>query len=264
MSRDVVKDDEVRDDEVRGAGRDVEDVKDNDVGRDVGVKGDDNIVPLPNKFNAIFKNLTELVKYRGDDADMFEKSIQLLLRNKLSIEMPNGKVPRIPRLYGKDICVLLMVDTKQEYKKALMSHIKIVLSDPTPDRLSEFLDEYDNKKQYVFVFLKGKHISKSDENVINNFDKLLLKAGCMLHHFTDSNFFINPMEHIYVPRHRKCSKEEEPKIMQKYMITSKSKMPVILNSDIISKWIGLKTGDIVEITRSNATSGTTLFYRVCV
>lgn len=233
----------------------------NDV-NDIGIG-----VSVPSKFNIIFKNLMELVKCRGDDVDAFEKSIEQLLQNKVSIEIPIGKVPDIPRLYARDICVLLMLDAKQEYKKALMHIINEVLTGEqgTPqERLKHFLDEYGDKKQYVLVFLKGKPISKNDENKLNNFDKMLMKAGRMLHYFMDHRFRYNPMEHIYVPYHRKCSKEEEQQIMQKYMIDSKSKMPVISKNDPVANWIGLKPGDIVEITRSNTTSGTTLFYRVCI
>jgi len=52
--------------------------------------------------------------------------------------------------------------------------------------------------------------------------------------------------------------------MEKYMIKSKLQMPLILHTDVIAKWIGLKQGDLVEITRYNQNSGKCYYYRCCV
>ena len=39
---------------------------------------------------------------------------------------------------------------------------------------------------------------------------------------------------------------------------------ILKNSDPIAKWLGLKSGDIVEIDRYNPNSGLTKYYRACV
>ena len=51
--------------------------------------------------------------------------------------------------------------------------------------------------------------------------------------------------------------------MKEYMIKSKIYMPIILHSDPIAKWLGLKQGDIVKIIRYNENSGISFYYRTC-
>ena len=53
-------------------------------------------------------------------------------------------------------------------------------------------------------------------------------------------------------------------MMDKYLIKGKSQIPFILHSDAISKWMGLKQGDVVKIDRYNENSGLSYYYRVCV
>jgi DNA-directed RNA polymerase I, II, and III subunit RPABC1 len=74
----------------------------------------------------------------------------------------------------------------------------------------------------------------------------------------------NPLKHELVPPHRKLSITEVKEVMEKYMINSKTNFPYILKNDVIAKWLGLKTGDIVEIKHYNPNSGLTYYYRCCM
>ena len=74
----------------------------------------------------------------------------------------------------------------------------------------------------------------------------------------------NPTKHVFVPEHIKLTEEEANDVMQKYMIKSRLHMPVILHTDIIAKWLGLKHGDIVKIKRFNENSGVSFYYRSCI
>lgn len=272
--------------EAEGAEGDAEDAEEGIENEVRGGDGKKEIATLKkqSKYDIIFKNLGGLVKSRGDDEEEFKKYVEnFKTRNKgndmKSIEIPTGKVPTIPKLYSKNICVLLMIDSKQEYKKVFMSRIKEINENPTEENLKSFFEDHKHKKQYIFIFLKGKPINTNDRNMITRFDKLLMKSGCISHDFTEDRFMYNPLEHIYVPHHRKLNKEEEAAFMYKYLIDpnsntvkslemrikeAKSKLTIILKTDPIAKWIGLKTGDIVEITRQSPTSGTHMHYRVCL
>ena len=41
-------------------------------------------------------------------------------------------------------------------------------------------------------------------------------------------------------------------------------MPIILRNDAVAQYMGMKTGDMCEITRKSETSGTYKSYRICV
>ena len=72
------------------------------------------------------------------------------------------------------------------------------------------------------------------------------------------------MKHQYVPPHRKLSNDEAKMIMDAYNVKNKLQMPIILHTDRIAKWIGLKQGELVEITRYNENSGKSYYYRCCI
>ena len=78
------------------------------------------------------------------------------------------------------------------------------------------------------------------------------------------DLLFNPTKHHYVPPHRKLSVDEGKDVMENYNLKSKLQMPIILHTDRIAKWIGMKQGDIVEITRYNENSGKSYYYRCCI
>lgn len=76
---------------------------------------------------------------------------------------------------------------------------------------------------------------------------------------------INISKHHLVPKHEVLRDQDEIKrIMELYNLKSKHQLPIILKSDAMSKYMGLKSGDIVKITRKSPTSGEYIVYRVCI
>lgn len=76
---------------------------------------------------------------------------------------------------------------------------------------------------------------------------------------------INISKHALVPKHEVLRDQDEiKKIMEEYSLKNKHQLPVILKSDPMAKYLGMKSGDIVKITRSSPTAGEYVVYRVCV
>lgn len=61
---------------------------------------------------------------------------------------------------------------------------------------------------------------------------------------------MNPSRHILVPKHTKVSNEDHNDILRQYNIVSKVQLPVLLYTDIISRYYNFKRGDIVKIQGS--------------
>jgi DNA-directed RNA polymerase subunit H len=75
---------------------------------------------------------------------------------------------------------------------------------------------------------------------------------------------VNPMKHMYVPKHEIVPESEHKELMASLYITSKSKFPEIkFHLDPIARCIGAVPGDIVKITRFSAASGESIVYRLC-
>ena len=72
------------------------------------------------------------------------------------------------------------------------------------------------------------------------------------------------MKHVLVPKHEKISEDEVKNVLSMYLIKHKSQLPIISRNDVIARWLGLRHGDIVRITRYNETSGTYYYYRCCL
>lgn len=86
--------------------------------------------------------------------------------------------------------------------------------------------------------------------------------------FMENELLIDKTEHILVPKHELLSQEERAEFLEKYNLTGQTSktlhIPKILSSDPISRYYGLKTGDIVKISRLSETSGIYVNYRVVV
>jgi len=72
----------------------------------------------------------------------------------------------------------------------------------------------------------------------------------------------NIMKHSLVPPHQKISKKEGLELLEKYKVT-RNQLPLILRKDPVAKFLGLKRGDIVKITRASETAGEYINYRYC-
>jgi DNA-directed RNA polymerase I, II, and III subunit RPABC1 len=71
--------------------------------------------------------------------------------------------------------------------------------------------------------------------------------------------------HRKVPHHRLMDSEEIEKLQKKMNINDlKSQLPWIDSQDAMAKWLGARTGDVVEIERFSESAGISKYYRYCV
>ena len=73
----------------------------------------------------------------------------------------------------------------------------------------------------------------------------------------------NISRHTFVPKHEKVPTGDIESILKRYYLKSKFHLPLILEMDPMSRYLGLKHGDLVKITRPSPNSGSTVFYRCC-
>lgn len=82
--------------------------------------------------------------------------------------------------------------------------------------------------------------------------------------FTLKELQYNPSKHILVPKHELANDEEVKELLVKYQVKSRNHLPHIFKTDIMARWLGLRVGDVVRITRYNENSGIYYYYRCCV
>lgn len=75
----------------------------------------------------------------------------------------------------------------------------------------------------------------------------------------------NISKHDLIPKHELIDDVKEiESIIKDNNLKSKHQLPIILKTDPMAKYLNLKTGDIVKITRVSQTAGQYIVYRCCL
>lgn len=77
--------------------------------------------------------------------------------------------------------------------------------------------------------------------------------------FSEDELIINKTKHILSPKYNLATDTD----LKVYKIEDTSKLPKILYNDHISKYFGLKRGDILKINRKSETMGEYITFRIC-
>jgi len=67
-------------------------------------------------------------------------------------------------------------------------------------------------------------------------------------------------DHVLVPKHTKLGEKEREQLLERYNIRPMD-LPKISIDDPAIATLEVKSGDIIKITRTSPTTGTTTFYR---
>ena len=107
--------------------------------------------------------------------------------------------------------------------------------------------------QYIFVF-------SEDLGAVNRKAMSDLFPNCQIFLLRELQF--NVTRHAMVPQHTPLNADEVAAMMSAYNIRSKAQLPVLLVTDPVARYFGLRQGDVVKITRRTPTAGIEYFYRV--
>jgi len=88
------------------------------------------------------------------------------------------------------------------------------------------------------------------------------KEGYTVEVFKNTELYFNITHHELVPPHRLLSVDEKALLLKKYRIRQVN-LPCIKQNDAVAKYMGLKPGDVIEITRASEISDVSLYYRIC-
>lgn len=198
-------------------------------------------------------NIEEMLVYRGDDVTIFKE--HLLSMNKEDFETDRNVID----IQTSNTSVIYALTKK--LRKMIIDDLKEKIKDT--NNIQDFIEKYGSKKNAIIIF-NNESISTAVKSLLNKYDKIFQKNGGQLQYFTLQQLMFNPTKHVYVPTHTKLTDEEVKEFMKEYMTRTKMHMHVILQSDPIAKWIGLKHGDIVRINRYNENSGESFSYRSCI
>lgn len=192
-------------------------------------------------------HIREMLEARGDDVSYIEEHADAVARPRYYTEFIE---------LNTDNTTVMFALTK-EVLKELAKEFKDAAED-----LRDIIAKYNNTKNFIIVVTELP--SSASANMFAKIDKTLNNIGGMLQIYQLKEFMYNPSKHEFVPRHEKLSDEDVKAFMDYYMIKSKTHIPIIHKTDVMARWLGLRQGDIVKITRYNETSGEYYYYRCCM
>jgi DNA-directed RNA polymerase subunit H (RpoH/RPB5) len=74
----------------------------------------------------------------------------------------------------------------------------------------------------------------------------------------------NILEHVLVPPHRVLKEDEKIQIKTKYNIMNDGEFPELSRFDPVAKAIGIRPGEVCEISRPSKTAISAPYYRICI
>ena len=203
------------------------------------------------EIDRAIENLKSMLRdLRGENIDEFEEHEVDIDRQEFYNE--NNIIE-----FNTDDTTIIFALTKK-MRQDIIEQLK-----KSKSNIDSFVNAYNGKYNIILIF--GNDILTTPTiTQLNLIDKVLQKKKGMLQYFQLNDLQFNPTKHQLVPPHRKLNQEEATIIMNRYLIKSKLQMPLILKTDVIAKWHGLKQGEIVEIIRYNENSGKSYYYRCCI
>jgi DNA-directed RNA polymerase subunit H (RpoH/RPB5) len=153
---------------------------------------------------------------------------------------------------------------KEDYEKKI--YIKYYLGKSLrPNNLQEMIDdlfyieEILTKNDTLLVVVKD----EVNETLLNTLKHIWESDKIFIILIPLQRLQFNILEHILVPPHRILNDAEKIKIKNRYNIINDELFPELSRFDPVAKAIGIRPGEVCEITRPSKTAITSFYYRIC-
>lgn len=157
---------------------------------------------------------------------------------------------------------------------------------PSRESLTILVEKADDNTDQIFVFypedekvgvkpiktfvdrMKAENVFKAIIVVKTNLTAFAKQAirevsqrGYRIEYFRDAELLVDITEHKLVPQHIVLSEQQKVELLSRYRLKP-SQLPRIQQQDPIARYLGLKTGQVVKITRPSETAGRYITYRI--
>ena len=163
--------------------------------------------------------------------------------------------------------MLLEKKKSDEAEDSLKIYIKYYLGKALkPATLQEMVDdlfvveEILSKKDTLFVVVKD-----GVNDTLTNFVKHIWESESIFVILIPlKRLQFNILEHVLVPPHRILDEAEKISVKNKYNIVNDAEFPELSRFDTVAQAIGIRPGQVCEISRPSKTAISAPYYRICI
>lgn len=143
--------------------------------------------------------------------------------------------------------------------EVVVNKTKVVYFTPTKFKWADVRKHFEDEEPFAHYILVV------CEAITQNNLKSMNAVGVPIEVHLLGRLQFNITKHVLVPKHEVIrDKSEVQRVLEMYSLKSKFQLPIIMRSDPIARYYGMKNGDLVRITRSSETAGEYVTYRCCL
>lgn len=192
----------------------------------------------------ILRHSVELLQLRNEETKDFEKELFEYQTNRFYSEIINVNTKNIAVIYA----------FSKESFKDFWSNIR-------NKSVDEIKEEYGKLK---IILILNDYPSSITYQALQKKELQLAAEEGFIQIFLMQELMYNPTKHELVPKHEKMNNEDVKILMENLKLKAKTQLPLIQKTDVIARWLGIQSGDVVKITRYSPTSGKSYYYRCCI
>lgn len=141
----------------------------------------------------------------------------------------------------------------------IVNKTKVLYYTPAKLKIADIKKNFEDEQPYdLYILVVQENVTQNNLKVLNSF-------GLQIEIHLLNKLQFNITKHELVPKHEVIrDKQVIYDILEQYKLKNKYQLPIILKTDPIARYYGMKNGDVVKITRTSKTSGTYIIYRCCL
>ena len=163
---------------------------------------------------------------------------------------------------SKQLDMLLENSNDNEKKVYIKYHLAKTLR---PTNIYDYIEDLFNidtvlkQTDMLIIIMKD----EPNESIKKTLTHIFEKDKIFIIVYNIKRLLFNILNHNLVPPHRVLNNKESIEIKKKYFIKNDNELPNIDRFSPVSLAIGIRPGEICEITRNSNTSIESKFYRIC-
>lgn len=189
-------------------------------------------------YDGIFRNVLGMMEKRGYVVDNFT--------NEEIIKTFKNREFQYTANMGNIVTKIVFIFNIKIKPNGIREYLNNILENTDPENIDSI------------VFILPIKISTSLSRVTND----IKYKGINIQFFSSKELIVDITEHSLNPKFEKISNDEISQLIEKYKIENKTMLPIMLETDPISRIYNFKPGDICKITRQSPTNLKCISYRL--